>query len=113
MTDTQLQSRRSFLKIIGIATTATIIQPVLKFIPNTEGIKNVLSWKVTGPALRDEWFMKHLITCLGGIVSKNNPDWEKYTSIQSGYIDDDFVKDQITLVLSYDTSKPNPPTRNP
>jgi len=109
-------SRRSFLRILGLATTCAIVDPYfpVKGINTNPLVDPPLSeiyvrteyLKVTSEMLND---LPHLTAFLREhifILSNNDIDSESKCEIQIDHHEDDFVKDFKTIVLTYRGTNP-------
>jgi hypothetical protein len=114
-------SRRSFLRILGLATTCAIVDPYfpvkgiitnpLVVPPLSEIYVRARYVKVSSEMLNDlpaltSFLRKHIFS-----LSNNDIDSESKCEIQIGHHEDDFVNNVKTIVLTYRGT--NPPYIHP
>lgn len=93
--------RRSFLKILGLATACAIISsPIDLLTPEPAQIK-ARYLKITQEMEHDMDMLRRFIKREGLKLSNNDPYWEQKTKIQIGFDGDDFVRNLKTIILHY------------
>lgn len=102
-------TRRDFLKLLGMATACTIVQPAFAAeaiaAPAKPVIKAALKraahFKVTGAMLKNTDIFKICIDDFCRHLSDGDPLWEKKTTILVAYDGDDFAMDCRTVLITY------------
>lgn len=102
-------SRRNFIRLIGLATTCAIVAPAIPTSLLTPAIKEGVTkvtiqakWlKISRVMLDDTPALRAFIKEHGLRLSNNDPDWERKTQIQMGYSGNDFMRNIMTVKLEY------------
>lgn len=106
-------SRRDFLKLLGLATACTIVQPTFAAEAITAPAKPTVNFDITESPVRRAWFkitgamigdtavLKICLDDFGRQLAGGDPLWEKKTTILIAEDGDDFVRDYRTVLLTY------------
>ena len=98
--------RRSFLKLLGLATACTIIPEAIlpEAIPVIPSQIKAIRLKISNAMVEDPPATRAFIEYYALELSDNDPEWERKTKIQMGYDGDDFKRDIQTVILRYDVA---------
>jgi len=102
-------SRRGFLKALGLATTCAIVSGPLSLLETNpiQSEKFILITrflKVTPEMQSDIPAMAAFFNRFGMQLSDNDIDWQSKTTIEVGFIGDDFTRNMPTVKMVYKKS---------
>ena len=96
--------RRSFIKLLGLATTCVIVDPLIPDVIVPERLLTVKTMfiKISNTIMNDAPSVRHYIESFA--MDFNDPEWERKTEIEIGFDGDDFTRNLQTIKLHYNSA---------